>query len=122
MDLLVGIFMLIFFCFMGSSSLIKGDFNPTLIMQLLISGCGGIYLMYQNFSKLKEFFIVKNKEKDSNMTDKELNLSIEEKELLDYKTLIYLKKRAKEIDSAEMLELVIKMNNLLFSEQKGKKA
>lgn len=121
MDLLVGIFMLIFFSVMGVLSLFKGELNPTLIMQLLISGCGGVYLLYQNFSKLKEFFTVTNKDKDKDMADKELDLSVEEKELLDYKTLIYLKKRAKEIDSPEMLDLVIKMNNLLFSEQKGKK-
>jgi len=123
MDIIIGFLFLIFFCGMGLFSLLKDNFEYTItfMLQMLISGGGGLFLLYQNFSKIKDFLITKKK-KDEDMNEKELDLSIEEKELMDYKTLVYLKKRAKEIDSAEMLELVIKMNNLLFSEQKGKKA
>jgi len=43
------------------------------------------------------------------------DISIDEKSVTDFKCLHYLKHRAEEIESKEMLDLVIQLNTLLFN-------
>ena len=40
---------------------------------------------------------------------------LDSKDMRDYSTLVYLKNRAKELNSQELLDLVVKMNTLLFT-------
>lgn len=119
-DLIIGIAMLIFFFGLTAYSTITKDFSYDLKfwLQLLISGVGSFYiLVYQNWGKIKNLF--KRKEGDQvpehDSCEKACCKLLESKDLQDYATLVYLRKRAQEMQSQEMLDLVVKLNGLLFS-------
>lgn len=123
-DLIIGIAMLIFFFGLTAYSTITKDFSYDLKfwLQLLISGAGSFYiLVYQNWDKIKNLF--KRKEGDQvpepivndDSCGKACCKLLESKDLQDYATLVYLRKRAQEMQSQEMLDLVVKLNGLLFS-------
>jgi hypothetical protein len=134
MDTIIGFIMLLFFCAYGGYSLVAKDFNYDLkfLLQMVVSAGGAFYILgWQNLSKIKNLF--KRKEGDPAMPeDKPANPEKDEgkqsccvkcpcysmldsKEMQDFSTLVYLKSRAKELNSQEMLDLVVKINTLLFS-------
>lgn len=133
-DLVIGIVMLIFFFGLTAYSTITKDFSYDLKfwLQLLISGAGSFYiLVYQNWDKIKN--LLKRKEGDqvaepvdNKPCDKPcdkpcgkgqscLCAMLDSSDMRDYSTLVYLRKRAQEMQSQEMLDLVVKLNGLLFS-------
>lgn len=118
LDLIVGIIMLIFFFGLTAYSTITKDFNYDLkfLVQMAISGGGAFYILfYQNWNKIMSF--LKRKEGDDSMEEesRDKNCCMSDKDMQDYATLVYLRKRAQEIQSQEMLDLVVKLNSLLFS-------
>jgi hypothetical protein len=128
MDIIIGFVMLLFFCAYGTYSLIVKDFNYDLrfLLQMLISAGGAFYiLVWQNLDKIKSFF--KRKEGDFVMPETEktepacgmgqscLCKMLDSKDMRDYATLVYLRNRAKELNSQELLDLTVKMNALLFA-------
>lgn len=129
MDIVIGFLMLLFFCGYGGYALVAKDFNYDLrfILQMAISAGGSLYLLVlPNLSKLKSFFTVKEKEVEKDIMPEKEELeqcnkkccnafAATDKDMQDYFALIYLKNRAKEIQSQEMLDLVVKLNSLLFS-------
>lgn len=98
-----------------NGTLVSDLYHTKFLLKLIVSGSGASYiLIYQNLDKIKLFL---NKKKEESMdTDKyKEELKIEDKELMDYKTLAYLRSRAKELKSQEMMDLIVKINNMLFS-------
>lgn len=129
-DLIIGIVMLIFFFGLTAYSTITKDFSYDLKfwLQLLISGAGSFYiLVYQNWDKIKNLFKRKEGDQvvepvDDKPCDKPcgkeqscLCAMLNSNDMRDYSTLVYLRKRAQEMQSQEMLDLVVKLNGLLFS-------
>lgn len=119
MDLFIGIGMLLFFAYNIGNYFFNNNLEPDLkfYAQLGISGAGSFYLLLvKNFSGLKQML---SKFRNKNMDQKQENVgtekSVEDKEYMDYQALVYLKKRAEELKSKEALDLVIKLNTLLFS-------
>lgn len=124
MDLLIGIGMLVFFGYTVATFFLSKDLepDPKFYAQMLISGAGSFYLLFvQNLDKVKNLLSkLRNKTVDNNTDKKEeeaLPLTTD-KEYMDYQCLVYLKKRADELKSKEALDLVIKLNTLLFSSGK----
>ncbi len=123
MDIIIGLSMFGFFAYLLFCYFFTKDFepDPKFYAQLGVSGAGFFYLIImQNFNKVKDFMLkfYRKKDMDTN-TDKNIDLpATDEKEFMDYQCLIYLKKRAEELKSKEALDLVIKLNTLLFSSGK----
>ena len=83
--------------------------------QIGVSGVGSVLILFsyavnwfKNF-KLPQIKLPKKSEEKMN------DISIDEKSVTDFKCLHYLKHRAEEIESKEMLDLVIQLNTLLFN-------
>lgn len=123
MDLLIGIAMLLFFTYSIGNYFLRNDLEPDLkfYAQTGISGLGSFYLLFvQNFDKLKNILLnFRNKEMDNTNEKEEALPTTTDKEYMDYQCLVYLKKRADELKSKEALDLVIKLNTLLFSSGKS---
>ncbi len=115
MDLAAAGLMLIYFVYVLGVSVYSQNLNfdlydPTFILKLLISGGGAGYLIYNNLEKLKSMF-----KTTTDKTQVDFKNNTQEKELMDYQSLVYLRKRAKELKSQELMDLVVKLNNILFS-------
>ena len=114
MDIFVGIAMLVY-CIGGLAYGSLYGFDQRLMTQIGVSGVGSVLILFsyavnwiKNF-KLPQIKLPKlSKEK---MND----LPIDETSVVDFKCLHYLKHRAEEIESKEMLDLVIQLNTLLFN-------
>lgn len=114
MDIFVGITMLVY-CIGGLAYGSLYGFDQRLMTQIGVSGVGSVLILFsyavnwiKNF-KLPQIKLPKfSKEK---MND----LPIDETSVVDFKCLHYLKHRAEEIESKEMLDLVIQLNTLLFN-------
>jgi hypothetical protein len=123
MDIIIGLSMLGFFAYLLFCYFFIKDFepDPRFYAQLGVSGVGFFYLLIiQNLNKVKDFMFkfYRKKDMDKN-TDKNIDLpGTDEKEFMDYQCLVYLKKRAEELKSKEALDLVVKLNTLLFSSGK----
>lgn len=129
MDTIVGFAMLLFFLGYGSYAFVAKDFNYDFkfALQMIVSLAGSIYLLvWPNLSKLKSLFTFKQrKEGDvviepvapscNKSCDKLFCKLLEGKDLQDYAALVYLKDRAKELNSQELMDLVVKINTLLFA-------
>ena len=94
------------------------EFDQRLIIQILVSGIGSLVILsgyvfawVKNF-KFPKIKLPKKQEKEKVVDD----LSIDEKSLKDFKCLHYLKNRAEEINCKEMLDIVTKLNTLLFND------
>lgn len=129
MDTIVGFAMLLFFLGYGSYAFVAKDFNYDLkfAMQMIVSLAGSIYLLvWPNLSKLKSLFTFKQRKEGDVVVepvmpncgkscDKPFCKLLEGKDLQDYAALVYLKNRAKELNSQELMDLVVKINTLLFA-------
>lgn len=116
MNLAAAGIMLLYFAGTVGYSMLHGSLNVDLhdarfLLKLIISGGGAGYLVYTDFDKLKSLFKQTNKV----VPDVPKIVDNESKYMTDYTSLVYLKNRAQELKSQEMMELVVKLNNLLFS-------
>jgi hypothetical protein len=114
MDIFVGIAMLVY-CIGGLAYGSFYGFDQRLMTQIGVSGVGSVLILFsyavnwiKNF-KLPQIKLPKKSEEKMN------DISIDEKSVTDFKCLHYLKHRAEEIESKEMLDLVIQLNTLLFN-------
>ena len=114
MDIFVGIAMLVY-CIGGLAYGSLYGFDQRLMTQIGVSGVGSVLILFsyaanwiKNF-KLPQIKLPKKSEEKMN------DISIDEKSVTDFKCLHYLKPRAEEIESKEMLDLVIQLNTLLFN-------
>ena len=114
MDIFVGIAMLVY-CLGGLAYGSLYGFDQRLMTQIGVSGVGSVLILFsyavnwvKNF-KLPQIKLPKKSEEKMN------DISIDEKSVTDFKCLHYLKHRAEEIESKEMLDLVIQLNTLLFN-------
>ena len=114
MDIFVGIAMLVY-CIGGLAYGSLYGFDQRLMTQIGVSGVGSVLILFsyaanwvKNF-KLPQIKLPKKSEEKMN------DISIDEKAVTDFKCLHYLKHRAEEIESKEMLDLVIQLNTLLFN-------
>lgn len=114
MDIFVGIAMLVY-CIGGLAYGNLYGFESRLMTQIGVAGVGSVLILGEyvwswiKTIKLPQIKLPKfSKEK---MND----LPIDDKSVTDFKCLHYLKHRAEEIESKEMLELVIQLNTLLFN-------
>ena len=114
MDIFVGIAMLVY-CVGGLAYGSLYGFDQRLMTQIGVSGVGSVLILFsyavnwiRNF-KLPQIKLPKKSEEKMN------DISIDEKSVTDFKCLHYLKHRAEEIESQELLDLVIQLNTLLFN-------
>jgi len=119
MDLIIGSFLLVVFCLLSGYHYLSGtpvsELGFRQFIQLVISGGGGIFILAPfavgalKKIKIPNFKFRKKEDMDNtsyNSDDDSMN---------DFKALLYLKERAIEIDCQEALDLVVKLNTLLFS-------
>ena len=116
MDLIIGSILLLY-CIgvLVYKSVFNIDFDVKLTSQILVSGIGSVVILGPFlYKRLKNFKFPKLG--DGRM-DNSLNIpfACEEHTINDFKALSYLKERAKEMNSDEALQMVIKLNTLLFS-------
>ena len=118
MDIVAGLLMLLYILGLCSYSYISPDFHLTsrTYIQLAVGGIGSFYLLvFKNIGYIKGLF--KNKKKDLNLKlDEVVNMNEQERAFEDFKALMYLKSRSLEIKSQEAFDLVVKLNNLFFSD------
>ena len=110
MDLLIGIALL---CWSLGLLVFKQFFSDGLTsqaaLQVAVAGVGGLVILGPKiFNWIMNFEIpeVKPEEKKEDSCDKDYE---------DFKALNYLKDRAKELESEEAFDLVVKLNTLIFS-------
>jgi len=111
-DLLIAIGLMLYAGAIWIFSSMPIDFKS--LLQIVVGLGGGAAILWMN----KNYFLSLLKSRNST-PDKEndsVPMSDEDKDFKDFKALKYLKDRAIEIDSVEMLELVTKINNILFKE------
>lgn len=121
MDLIIGLCLLIY-C-VGATVYTYfngGDFSDLrLLLQLAVSGAGSIIILSPIlWSKIKNIDfnipdlpnIIPEKEKEMDLPE------CNDKVMMDTECLHYLKHRAKEIGSDEALQMVVKLNSLLFAD------
>ena len=120
MDALVGFLMLIY-CIGGLVYGFFYGFEQRLILQIIVAGAGSIIILFgyfvawvKNF-KLPSFKLRKNNTQEIDEDMKDLPFDCDEKSALDFKCLHYLKHRATETQSKEMMDLVVQLNTLLFA-------
>jgi hypothetical protein len=119
MDLIIGCFLLVVFCLLSGYHYLFGisvsELGFRQIIQLIISGGGGAYILSPYvFGALKKIKIPNFKfRKKEDMDNTSYNS--DDDSMNDFKALLYLKERAIEIDCQEALDLVVKLNTLLFS-------
>jgi|TARA_A100001201_G_scaffold50114_1_gene49945 hypothetical protein len=83
-------------------------------VQMGIAGVGGIYILLTSASFKSLFSIKKDKVKMTKITSIEQLLNSDNKDLIDFMCLSYLRTRADELASKEALSNVIDLNNFLF--------
>jgi len=83
-------------------------------VQMGISGVGGLYVLLTSINFNKLFSTKKETVKMSEVTSIEQLLNSDNKDLIDFMCLTYLRARADELDSKEALSNVIDLNNFLF--------
>lgn len=120
MDALVGFLMLIY-CIGGLVYGYLSGFEQRLILQIIVAGIGSVLILsgyfvawIKNF-KLPTFRLRKNNPQETDEDMKDLPFDCDEKSVLDFKCLHYLKHRATETQSKEMMDLVVELNTLLFA-------
>lgn len=117
MDLIIGLFLLVVFCILTGYHYLTGlsvsELGFKQLVQLVISGGGSVFILspfvINGLKKIKLPNFRKKKDMDN------LSSSYDDDCMNDFKALHYLKDRAIEIDSKEALELVVKLNTILFS-------
>jgi len=114
MDVIVGLLMLVY-CIGGLAYGNLYGFDQRLMTQIGVAGVGSILIFAENiFSWLKNLKLPKIKLPERNKEDMN-DLPIDDKSVTDFKCLHYLRHRAEEIESKEMLDIVIQLNTLLFN-------
>lgn len=117
MNLLIGTLLCLYF--VGYSAylyLTGGDFlAPRTILQLVVAGVGSSLILFPRVVNLVKSVKMPNILPERKKREMDLP-SCNKQMKTDYECLHYLKDRAIEIDSQEVLDLVIKLNNLLFSD------
>jgi len=109
MDLLIGVALL---CWSFGLLIFKQFFSDGLtsqaMIQVAVAGVGALVILGPKILNLVLNFELP--EQDSEDEEAENNKDYE-----DFKALNYLKDRAKEIESEEAFDLVVKLNTLIFS-------
>ena len=136
MDLIIGITLLVAFFGILLYSMMIGDIsNVRTIIQLIISGIGSIVVLSPFLLKFVKTFSDKKEDsskpidKPEKEEEKDMNNDFEfdcdKDSIEDFKALHYLKERAIELGSKEALDLVVKLNTILFAvecvEEEGEK-
>ena len=130
MDLIIGIALAVSFVCMLVYNLVRGDISDTkTIIQLVVSSIGSIIvlgpILFRYFTSSKDRNkkdeedtkkpVDNTKEEEDEMDKNNTDCCLDKEEMGDFKALNYLKDRAIEIKSQEALDLVVKLNTLLFA-------
>ncbi len=112
MDLLIGVALL---CWSFGLLIFKQFFSDGLtsqaMIQIAVAGVGALVILGPKILNLVLNFELPEKD-PADAEDKKVE---DNKDYEDFKALNYLKDRAKEIDSEEAFDLVVKLNTLIFS-------
>ena len=114
MDIFVGIAMLVY-CIGGLAYGNLYGFDQRLMTQIGVSGVGSLLILSEYIWSWVKTFKLPQMKLPKFSKEKMNNLPIDDKSVTDFKCLHYLKHRAEEIESKEMLDLVIQLNTLLFN-------
>lgn len=98
--------------------LTAADITTNVILQSIVAGFGGLYIVYP-YLKLKLLEFKNNTNNTNNSLDHDCDHSCEQ-EMNDFKALHYLKDRAVEMKSQEALDLLVKLNTIMFSSSNTK--
>ena len=91
-------------------------------VQMGIAGVGGLYVLLTSINFKSLFSTKKDQAEMTEITSIEKLLNSDNKDLIDFMCLSYLKARAEEVDSRELLDNVVELNNLLFRSKSIKEA
>lgn len=118
MDSLIGLIMLLFCVWNGFQGYsVEGfDYNARWYAQTIISGVGGLYIMFPKIKHIFNSFVNGNNEDnpemdDSHKSNPDLQRCIEQK---DFECLSYIRDRCIEEGLKEGVELSVQLNTLLF--------
>jgi len=122
MDTIIGLLLLLAgVCLAGYNYYFVGfdNIEPMAIIQILVAVGGGLIVIAPTILRKIKNFKLPDIDLDINKDDEmeELEFNFDPKSKMDFACLHYLKDRAVELKSPEALELVIKLNTLLFSEE-----
>lgn len=117
MNIIIGLLLMVYSIGYSSYLYLNGgiDLSDTrTVLQLVVSGIGSFVILapvvWRKLTQIKLPNFPKPKEKDVKILD------CDEKIKMDYECLHYLKHRSIEMGSDEALNLIIELNNLLFSD------
>jgi hypothetical protein len=122
MDLLIGVFLLLYFCGAIAYGVLNG-FDTRLMIQVAVCGVGSL-LVFSTYiiEMIKNIKIPKPKPNPDSKKEKEMDknnfvipFDCDDHTMADFKALHYLKERALQLGSDEALQMVIKLNSVLFS-------
>ena len=122
MDTIVGLLLILVGVGLGAYAYITPDFvyGVKFYLQLAVCFLGPILIFW---SEIVKFFSHKEEPKMPDVIDHDHSggtCDICDYSEEDFRCLSYLKKRAREIDSKEALDMVIKLNTLLFTGKDAK--
>ena len=122
MDLIIGLILLLwssgFFVF---KQFFSDGLTPQSIIQVSVAAIGALIILAPKIVSWVINFEIPDRDPDPDVED-DIEILDDATDYNDFKALNYLKDRAKEIQSEEAFELVVKLNTLIFSGEVGKKS
>jgi len=115
MNQIIGILLIVGGGLYSAYALTTEDFEigPKFYLQVAVMGLGAIYILWES---IMDFFKSQNSDKkpldgadDDMLVDKDHQYCQK-----DFECLTYLRDRARNIESKEAVDLVVKLNNILF--------
>lgn len=125
MDLIIGLILLLwssgFFVF---KQFFSDGLTPQSIIQVSVAAIGALIILAPKIVSWVINFEIPDRDPDVEDDDVEDDIEIldDATDYNDFKALNYLKDRAKDIQSEEAFELVVKLNTLIFSGEVGEKS
>ena len=125
MDLIIGLILLLwssgFFVF---KQFFSDGLTPQSIIQVSVAAIGALIILSPKIVSWVINFEIPDRDPDVEDDDVEDDIQIldDATDYNDFKALNYLKDRAKDIQSEEAFELVVKLNTLIFSGEVGEKS
>jgi len=120
MDLIIGLILLLwssgFFVF---KQFFSDGLTPQSIIQVSVAAIGALIILAPKIVSWVINFEIPDRDPD---VEDEIEILDDATDYNDFKALNYLKDRAKDIQSEEAFELVVKLNTLIFSGEVGKKS
>tara|TARA_B110000196_G_C20827887_1_gene512335 strand:- start:39 stop:422 length:384 start_codon:yes stop_codon:yes gene_type:complete len=124
MDLIIGLILLLwssgFFVF---KQFFSDGLTPQSMIQVAVAAIGALIILAPKIVSWVINFEIPDRDPDPDPdVEDDIEILDDATDYNDFKALNYLKDRAKDIQSEEAFELVVKLNTLIFSGEVGEKS